>query len=81
MGKREVTVSGVFCGKEIGNGLYAEELIQDRFVIRKQHRDGSVQRLGEVCGSQKVFVASRMNGDQVAKCSVFRDAALALTRN
>lgn len=80
MAEPGMTVAGVFVGKQIGNGLYAEELIQDRFVIRKQHRDGGLQRLGEVVGSSKAFVASRMNGDQVAKCSSFREAAFALTR-
>ena len=75
-----VVVSGVFVGKELANRLYAEELIQDRFVIRKQTPDGGLQRLGEVCGSKTKFLASRPNGDLVATCSSLRKAALELTR-
>lgn len=74
------TLAGVFVGKEVGNRLYAEELMQDRFVIRKHHHDGGLQRLGEVCGSNKTYIASRMSGQQVAKCGSFREAAFALTR-
>lgn len=74
------TIAGVFVGKEVGNRLYAEELMQDRFVIRKHHQDGGLQRLGEVCGSNKTYIASRMSGEQVAKCSSFQEAAHALTR-
>lgn len=80
MPSEQFTIGGVFCGKEIGNGLYAEELIQDRFVIRKRLQGDGVKRLGEVSGSNKVFLASRPNGDQVAKCSSFIQAARALTR-
>lgn len=68
--KNDVTIGGIYCGREIGDDLLAEELTERRFVIRQRIEPNFARRLGEVCGGEqygggRTFQATRMNGDHV----------------
>lgn len=77
------TIGGVYCGKEIGDDLLAEEMTERRFVIRQRIEPNYARRVGEVCGGEqygggKSFQATRSNGDHVATRKSFRAAAMTL---
>jgi hypothetical protein len=78
-----ITVGGVYCGKEIGEGLLAEMLTERRYVIRQRIDHSFARRLGEVCGGDqfgggKSFQATRPNGDHVAMRKSLKAAARTL---
>lgn len=78
-----ITIGGVFCGKDIGNGLLAEEITERRFVIRQRIETNYARRAGEVCGGDqfgggKNYQATKPNGDHVAIRKSLRSAAKTL---
>lgn len=83
MASREITIGGVYCGRDIGWNLLAEEVTSFRFVIRQRIDSTFAKRVGEVCGGDqhgggKVFQATAPNGDHVAMVRSFKAAARAL---
>lgn len=83
MATRDITIGGVYCGRDIGNNLLAEEIMERRFVIRQRIDSTYARRVGEVCGGEQhgggqAFQATRPNGDHVAMCKSFKAAARAL---
>ncbi len=69
--EEKAVIGGIYCGREIAPGIWAEQLTERRFVIRQQTEPNFAKRLGEVCGGEQYrggaeFQATRMNGDHVA---------------
>jgi hypothetical protein len=86
MNKQDITLGGVYCGKDIGDDLLAEELTERRYVIRQRIEPNYARRIGEVCGGAqhgggKSFQATRNNGAHVATKASFKAAARALKAN
>lgn len=69
--KNEVTLGGVFCGREIAPGLFSEEFASCRFQIRLLVDADYARRIGEVVGSPRNgaaggYQALTPRGDTVA---------------
>lgn len=80
------TIGGVFCGKEIGNDLFAEKLTDRRYVIRQRIDPSYARRIGEVCGGEqygggKCYQATKPNGDHVAIGKTFKAIAKTLIQD
>jgi hypothetical protein len=59
-------VGGLFVGRQLEDGLYAERVMSGRWLIRSsQGLLTHPTRMGEVTGGDRRFVACLMNGDQV----------------
>lgn len=71
----DVSIGGIFCGKRVKPGLYAEEVASRRYVIRRLTSTDLLHRVGEVMGSQGRFQSMAMNGDHVKMCSSLVAAA------
>lgn len=79
----EHTIAGVYVGKKIAPGLFAEEVASRRFVIRQQSDAGHANRVGEVCGGTRtdgtsLFQAMTMKGDLKGSASTMLGAARVL---
>jgi hypothetical protein len=79
----DVVVGGVYCGKEIGDVLLAEEITERRFVIRQRIEPTYARRLGEVCGGEQYggglcYQATRPDGAHVATQKSFESAVKTL---
>lgn len=74
----DVSIGGIFCGKRVKPGLYAEEVASRRYVIRRLASADFPQRVGEVMGGQGRFQSMAMNGDHVKMCSSLIAAAKSL---
>lgn len=79
----EITLGGVFCGRQIAKGLFAEEVASNRYLIRAAAGPNHATRVGEVCGSPRQgaaggYQALTMKGDSVAVKDSLRAAAVTL---
>lgn len=75
------TLGGVFCGRQIAPGLYAETVETNRFLIRAAVGTSHATRLGEVFGAAASFQALTIEGQHVAREASLRAAAMALQSN
>lgn len=85
-GDSDVVIGGVYCGKDIGDGLLREELGERRFVIRQRVDSTYARRLGEVCGGSQYgggysYQATRNDGSHVANRTSFVEAAKTLIQH
>jgi len=85
---KEVSVDGVFVGgvfvgrrlrSDAGTVVYAEEITERRFVIRKQLETNYAMRIGEVCGGEQYgggteYQATTNAGVHVACTRTFKSA-------
>lgn len=72
------TLGGVFCGRQIAPGLYAETVETNRYLIRSAVGTSHATRLGEVFGAATGFQAMTMAGQCVAREATLLAAAMAL---
>ena len=69
-------IGGVFAGRRVCAGLFAEAVASHRFMIRSTRADPSfAQRLGEVFGGQGRFQAVTVRGDHVGMAKSLVEAA------
>jgi hypothetical protein len=75
---KELTLGGVYCGRRIAPGVYAEKIESGRYLIRRAIGSSHAERRGEVVGSSGTYQALTMTGECVAREQSLRAAALAL---
>ena len=73
---------GVFLGRKIDNGLFAEKVMEGRWMIRcTQAPLLNPTRLGEVMGGGRKFLACLVTGENVGVRSSLLGAAALLQKN
>lgn len=73
-------IDGVYVGKQIGAGLFAEEVESDRFLIRSEGiSELGLVRVGEVFGPPGARSALSMNGQLIGRRRTLLEAARLLT--
>ena len=73
-------VDGVFVGKRIAPGLFAEMVASHRYMIRCCTGSTSAKRVGEVFGAGP-FQACRVRGEHVGNARSLVEAARLLARS
>lgn len=74
----ENIVRGIFVGRQIDAGLYAEPMGDGRWLVRHAQGEAFPRRVGEVFGGRGRFQAFLMNGDRVAATGSLLEAARSL---
>lgn len=63
--KDGIEIGGILVGKQLEEGVFAEEVASCRYVIRSSIGSDYPRRMGEVMGSNERFQAMLMDGTHV----------------